>query len=87
MSFDHCGMHDTICDRCGIRVPIAKRYKDCVADIARNIDELLEHPERFQQLARGVLECAKRYTWDEREKLLNEEIYIKAIENYKYINN
>lgn len=39
MSFDHCGMHDTICDRCGIRVPIAKRYEDCVAGIARNIDE------------------------------------------------
>ena len=77
MSFDHCGMHDTICDRCGIRVPIAKRYEDCVADIARNIDELLEHPERFHQLAHGVLECAKRYTWNEREKFLNEEIYVK----------
>lgn len=87
MSFDHCGMHDTICDRCGIRVPIAKRYEDCVADIARNIDELLEHPERFHQLAHGVLECAKRYTWNEREKFLNEEIYVKAIENHKHINN
>ena len=87
MSFDHCGMHDTICDRCGIRVPIAKRYEDCVADIARNIDELLEHPERFHQLAHGVLECAKRYTWNEREKFLNEEIYVKVIENHKHINN
>lgn len=85
MSFDHCGMHDTICDRCGIRVPIEKRYEDCVAGIAGNIDELLEHPERFRQLAHGVLECAKRYTWDEREQFLNEVVYVKAIENHKYI--
>ena len=86
MSFDHCGMHDTICDRCGIRVPIAKQYEDCVVGIARNIDELLEHPERFRQLAHGVLECAKRYTWDEREKFLNEIVYVKAIKNHKLIN-
>ena len=81
MSFDHCGMHDTICDRCGIRVPIEKQYEDCVAGIARNIDELLEHPERYRQLAHGVLECAKRYTWDEREKFWN-ELYVKAIEKH-----
>lgn len=78
MSFDHCGMHDTICDRCGIRVSIAKRYEDCVAGIAGNIDELLEHPERFRQLAHGVLECARRYTWDEREKFWN-ELYEKLL--------
>ncbi len=85
MSFDHCGMHDTICGRSGIRVPVAKRYEDCVAGIARNIDELLEHPERFRQLAQGVLECARSYTWDEREKFLNEVVYVKAIENHKHI--
>ena len=72
MSFDHCGMHDTICDKCGIRIPIAKRYEDCVAAVAQNIDALLEHPERFYQLAQGTIECAHRYTWKEREKFLNQ---------------
>ena len=71
MSFDHCGMHDTICDKCGIRIPIAKRYEDCVTAIARNIDDLLEHPERFYQLAKGTIACAQRYTWAEREKFWN----------------
>lgn len=71
MSFDHCGMHDTICDRCGIRVPISERYEDCVKTIATEIDNLLEHPERFLQLAEGVLECAQHYNWDEREIFLN----------------
>lgn len=71
MSFDHCGMHDTICDRCGIRVPIAERYEDCVEAVAAEIDNLLEHPERFLRLAEGVLECAQHYKWNEREIFLN----------------
>lgn len=72
MSFDHCGMHDTICDKCGIRIPIAKRYDDCVFSIAHNIDVLLEYPERFYQLAKGTIECAKKYTWAKREIVLNQ---------------
>lgn len=58
MSFDHCGMHDIICERCGVKIPILS-YEQCVSDLAKNIDYLLEHPEKFEQLAYGVLECAK----------------------------
>ena len=71
MSFDHCGMHDTLCSRCGILIPIVENYDDCVAAIAQNINQLLEHPERFRQLAQGTVECAQSYTWDERERFLN----------------
>lgn len=71
MSFDHCGMHDTICEKCGIKIPISKQYKDCVAAVTHNIDELLEHPERFRELAQGTIECAQHFTWAEREKILN----------------
>lgn len=78
MSFDHCGMHDTICDKCGIRIPIAKRYEDCVTVIARNIDGLLAHPERFYQLAKGTIACAQHYTWAEREKFWN-NLYDKLL--------
>jgi len=78
MSFDHCGMHDTICERCGIRVPIYKRYEDCIYALAKEIDNLLEHPDRFRQLAEGVIECAKRYTWIEREIFLN-DMYNKLV--------
>ena len=78
MSFDHCGMHDTLCDRCGIRVPIAKHYDECVYGVVRAIDDLLAHPARFRQLAEGTVECAKRYTWDEREKFFN-DLYDKLL--------
>lgn len=80
MSFDHCGMHDTICDKCGIRIPISKRYEDCVTALARNIDALIEHPERFYQLALGTINCAHRYTWERREKFLN-NLYDSLFQN------
>lgn len=80
ISFDHCGMHDTICERCGIRIPIHS-YDQCVADLAIEIDKLLEQPERFEQLAKGTIECAHKFTWDAREKfLLN--CYELAIKNH-----
>ena len=53
-----------------------------VSDLAKNIDYLLEHPEKFEQLAHGVLECAKKYTWDDRELFLL-KCYDQAIENFK----
>lgn len=82
LSFDHCGMHDTLCERCGIRIPIAKRYEDCVRAVANAIDDLLEHTERFYQLAEGTLECAQKYTWAEREKFWN-ELYEKLLKSAK----
>lgn len=81
ISFDHCGMHDTICERCGIRIPI-HNYNQCVSDLANEIDELLEHPKRFEELAYGVLECAQKFTWEEREKILL-NCYNIAINNYR----
>ena len=85
LSFDHCGMHDTICDRCGIRVPISKRYEDCVTAVTHNIDELLEHPERFRKLAQGTIECAQHFTWAEREKILN-NLYESLLHKKHHIN-
>ena len=81
MSFDHCGMHDTICDKCGIKIPI-RTYEQCVSDLAKNIDYLLEHSEKFEQLAYGVLECAKKYTWNDREHFLL-KCYDQALGNFK----
>ena len=80
MSFDHCGMHDTICDRCGILIPIHS-YEQCVNDLADKIDSLLDHPDRFEQLANGVIECAQKFTWDTREKVLL-SCYDEAIKNF-----
>ena len=71
LSFDHCGMHDTICDQCGVRIPIAKRYDDCILALSSAIDNLLEHPMRFKTLAEGTVKCAQKYTWNKRAVFLN----------------
>lgn len=80
LSFDHCGMHDIICKRCGILIPIKSR-EQCVRDLATELDSLINNPERFEIMSRGVLECAEQYTWDKREKFLL-DCYEKAIENH-----
>lgn len=80
MSFDHCGMHDTICKQCGILIPIARSYKDCVSAIASNIDMLLEDPKRFYSLALGTIQCAQKYTWENRARFLN-NLYETLLKN------
>lgn len=79
ITFDHCGMHDTICEQCGIRIPIHS-YDQCVADLAFEIDKLLEHPKSFEQLAKGTIKCAQKFTWDTREQFML-KCYNKAINN------
>jgi len=71
LSFDHCGMHDTIDDTSGIRVPILDTYDKCVEGVTDAIDDLLEHPERFKVLAEGTINRAQLYTWKERRDFWN----------------
>lgn len=81
ISFDHCGMHDTICDLCGIRIPI-HTYDQCVADLAFEIDNLIESPSMFKQLALGTVKCAQQFTWDMRESILLAQ-YSKVLKKYE----
>lgn len=78
LSFDHCGMHDTLRDGAGVLVPIAPMYEECVRGVAEHIDALLEQPEQFRQLAEATLKRAQEYTWDKREQFLN-ELYDKLL--------
>lgn len=78
ISFDHCGMHDTITDTCGIKVPLQKTYDGCVRVFAEALDSVIENPERLCKLAQGTIERASHYMWTEREKILN-NMYDKLI--------
>jgi glycosyltransferase involved in cell wall biosynthesis len=65
LTIDHCGMHDTITDGAGLKVPIGQ-YDEVVAGFARHLDELAEHPERLRQMAQQVLADADRFHWKHR---------------------
>lgn len=81
LSLDHCGMHDTICPKCGIKIPVTNSDQ-IVTDIAKEIDGLLENPHMFEKLAHGTIECAKKHMWEERAKRMN-QYYDIAIERHK----
>ena len=70
MSLDHCGMHDVICNKCGIRIP-TDSSKQIVSDISRHIMFFMEHPEQFKTLAEGVTRCAQNFRWDKRIQIFN----------------
>ena len=81
LALDHCGMHDIVCEKCGIKIHITD-LEQIVSDIAEEIDGLLENPERFEALANGTVECAQNYVWHARAKAMN-EYYNIAIEKHK----
>lgn len=81
MSLDHCGMHDTICEKCGIKIPIIS-LEQVIKEIAINIENLLANKNELKRLSDGVLICAKKYTWEKR-KLFLEKMYEQTILNWK----
>ena len=80
LSLDHCGMHDTICEKCGIKIPI-KSYTQVINDIALYIEDLCLNPDKLKKMSEGVLECSSKYTWDKRISFFN-ELYELAIKNW-----
>jgi len=81
ISLDHCGMHDTICEKCGVKIPI-NSYEQVINDLAFQLDHLIINPLEIEKLSTGVIECAKKYTWEQRRVFFN-RMYDLAIENWK----
>lgn len=81
LTLDHCGMHDTVCTSCGIKIPV-ESHTQIVGDIAHALDHLLDTPAELQRLKAGVKVCATRYDWDARKQFFN-EMYDEAISLWK----
>lgn len=71
LSFDHCGMHDTLRDGAGILIPIKPKYEDNVLSITRAIEDLINNSFKLKELADVTLARANEYTWAKRVELLN----------------
>ncbi|WP_333568212.1 glycosyltransferase family 4 protein [Sphingorhabdus sp.] len=80
VAFDHCGMHDSICDQCGVRVPI-KSVDQMVCDLAGTLDHLISNPDEVQRLQRGATLCAQRNNWVARRQTWN-TFYDLAIQRH-----
>ncbi len=81
MTLDHCGMSGVVCNKCGIKIPI-ESYDNVTSHMAAEIDRLIANPERITTLSKGVLECSKRFLWDNRISLFL-DTYSNLISQYE----
>lgn len=81
LSLDHCGMHDVLCDDCGIRIPV-ESYAQVVETLAGTLQEVVAEPGRLATLSTGTHACARRYSWAKRREQLT-ELYTQTIEAWK----
>ena len=82
MSLDHCGMSGVICEKCGIKVPIHS-YNQVVNDIANHIENIIANPTIINKLSEGVIECSKKFMWDDKRIKIFNEAYETAIANFQ----
>lgn len=76
ISFDHCGMHDSICDECGIRLPVSN-VPEMELALSQAIARLIDDRATVASLSRGASVCAKRNSWPARVAQWN-HLYAKA---------
>ena len=67
LSLEHSGMRDTLCDACGVLIPMSDYQKTCNA-IASEIDRLICDPEELARKKAGALACAEAHLWSQRAR-------------------
>lgn len=80
MCFDHCGMHDTIKNGSGIKIPITS-YTQSVNNMAFQLLKIASDPSILKKMAEQLLEDRKVYTWEQRMKKF-EEYYKLAVTQF-----
>ena len=80
LCLDHCGMHDTIKDGSGVKIPISS-YSNVVNEMANQLQRIANNPSLLKEMAIQLLEDRKAYTWERRMDIF-EEFYKKAIKQY-----
>ena len=81
LTLNHCGMGDVLCEKCAIKIKIESHHR-MAKNIAEHLEYLLSNPELLADMALETINCASKYEWDKRLKLLN-SCYDAAIEVYK----
>jgi len=81
ITLDHCGMHDVVCDKCGVKVAITS-LKETTNNFAIQLEHLITSPALITKLSQGVIEYSKQYDWEQR-KADWEKYYDLAIKNWE----
>lgn len=73
MCLDHFGMHDTIKEGSGIKIPVGS-WGEIVKSMTRELNRIVENPKVLRDMAKQLLEDRKDYTWEKR-RVKVEELY------------
>lgn len=78
IALDHCGMHDSICNACGVRIPLGS-VAQIVERLVTLIEEAITDRTMMVRLSHGAEACARQVLWSERVQRWN-SIYDLAID-------
>lgn len=67
---DHSGMADMVNDHCGVKIP-ATTPREVVVGMARAIEQLAQDERERQTLARGALQRARDFAWEEKARVID----------------
>ncbi|MCC7222022.1 MAG: glycosyltransferase [Candidatus Contendobacter sp.] len=74
---DHCGFAEVVNETCGLKVPVTTPSA-VIAGLARAIEQLARNEHQRQALARGALQRAQDFSWDNKAAVVN-EIYRRKL--------
>jgi glycosyltransferase involved in cell wall biosynthesis len=72
ISLDHFGMHDVICERCGIKISTKNQLNIIIENLAKVIENLIREPSVIENLSYGVQICSKSHLWSRRRLMWNQ---------------
>lgn len=81
LCLDHCGMHDVISDKSGLKINVAN-YNEVVEEITIRLNQILVNPDSLVKMAEQLMIDRSRYTWDKRSAIF-ENYYMLAESNFK----
>jgi len=80
IAIDHCGMHDSICDNCGIKVALGA-VTTMSQGFAKAIRGLIEDRAAVERLSTGAHRCAEKNSWERRVRFW-QDAYTRAITTF-----
>ncbi|MET4898834.1 glycosyltransferase family 4 protein [Sphingomonadaceae bacterium jetA1] len=81
VAFDHCGMHDSICDKCGVRI-MPGSVSEMTQRLTAILSSYIADRSDLAVLSQGALACAEQASWQQRTLRWN-AIYDRVIETWK----
>lgn len=73
---DHCGFAEVVDETCGIKIPVTTS-SEAIAAMARAIEQLAHDENKRQSLARGALQRARQYSWEEKARVVDRIYWAK----------